>query len=253
MKFLDDNAVYVVGDVHACAESLYELVRQLLLQHIGKKRVVLYFVGDLIDRGPDFMGIYSLLSAFKDTPELCIGGICWGNHEEKFYRYLQHRKRELVGGPANPIKYYYSEEMINVLGDELLSGYFAGTKLTTWIDVPESQYIIIHGGILPLASLPPQEIQKCLKYDKHILRLRYVSPFGLMVRLGKETSNDKWWAEVYNGRFGTIIYGHQVFEEVISHKYAIGIDTGCVFGGQLSAIRLLSNSWYTINVNGEKR
>jgi diadenosine tetraphosphatase ApaH/serine/threonine PP2A family protein phosphatase len=91
-----------------------------------------------------------------------------------------------------------------------------------------------------MTELPPTSLMEANKHQKNVLRVRYVSPEGRMVPLGEENldQGDKWWADLYDGRFGTVIYGHQPYDEVAFSKHAIGIDTGCVFGGKLTALRL---------------
>jgi hypothetical protein len=52
-----------------------------------------------------------------------------------------------------------------------------------------------------------------------------------------ENESSSFWAEVYDGKFGTILFGHQPFfdEQPILFKKAVGLDLGCVFGGYLLA------------------
>ena len=55
--------------------------------------------------------------------------------------------------------------------------------------------------------------------------------------LGNEKPEDPFWAEVYDGRFGHVIFGHQPFMNGVQYfDHATGIDTGAVFGGTLTAL-----------------
>jgi diadenosine tetraphosphatase ApaH/serine/threonine PP2A family protein phosphatase len=68
---------------------------------------------------------------------------------------------------------------------------------------------------------------------------RYLNPEGQFVSLGHETPQDLFWAESYDGRYGRIVFGHQPFPDDPAPRrfpHAIGIDTGCVQGGRLSAL-----------------
>ena len=57
-----------------------------------------------------------------------------------------------------------------------------------------------------------------------------------MLELGKNQPGDPFWAEVYDGRFGHVIFGHEPLDEVMFCKHATGIDTSAVYGGKLTAL-----------------
>ena len=80
-----------------------------------------------------------------------------------------------------------------------------------------------------LENLSNREHQK-------LLRLRYLDLEGHFVAYGDETEDSIFWADLYDGNQGFIVYGHQHFQEARINKYAIGIDTGCVYGNKLSAV-----------------
>ena len=66
--------------------------------------------------------------------------------------------------------------------------------------------------------------------------MRYLDQRGNFVELGKEDESCSFWADVYGGGEGFVVYGHQHQKEVKISKYALGIDTGCVYGNVLSAV-----------------
>ena len=75
------------------------------------------------------------------------------------------------------------------------------------------------------------------KKDKQkILRLRYLDENYEFLTYGKEDEKSTFWADIYDGNQGFVIYGHQWFEEVYKNKFALGIDTGCVYGNKLTAV-----------------
>ena len=75
------------------------------------------------------------------------------------------------------------------------------------------------------------------KKDKQkILRLRYLDENYEYLTYGKEDEKSTFWADIYDGNQGFVVYGHQWFEEVYKNKFALGIDTGCVYGNKLTAI-----------------
>jgi diadenosine tetraphosphatase ApaH/serine/threonine PP2A family protein phosphatase len=71
-----------------------------------------------------------------------------------------------------------------------------------------------------------------------LLRLRYHDDDGHMIPLGDiDKSAHTFWADEYDGRFGHVFFGHEPFtgKEPKRFKHATGLDTGCVFGGSLTA------------------
>ena len=74
-------------------------------------------------------------------------------------------------------------------------------------------------------------------------RIRFVSPEGKILQLGHETPRDRYWATLYDGRLGTVYFGHQVFMQPgpVAFEHAIGLDLGAVHGGYLAAA-VLSDS-----------
>ena len=225
--------VYVVGDVHGCAAELTDLLAKITID-AGAVPIEIYMIGDLIDKGPHPVDVTKMvMSQFQDMTITSI----LGNHEEKYIRWLVRERESKANGGENPIQKHYDYTGLEPFWDFFRS-------LPTHIHLPRFNVLLVHAGIEPrMAMLPPQNIESCRRHEKNLLRTRYVNPRGNMVPLGEENTEagDRWWADVYDGRFGTVIYGHQAFPEVAFAKHAIGIDTGCVYGNKLTAIRLDEN------------
>jgi hypothetical protein len=66
--------------------------------------------------------------------------------------------------------------------------------------------------------------------------MRYLNKDGKPIPYKNFKDRHSFWSETYNGREGFIIFGHQPFKEPKIEEHAIGIDTGAVYGGSLSAI-----------------
>ena len=73
------------------------------------------------------------------------------------------------------------------------------------------------------------------KEKEQMIRLRYIDKNQRFVAYGEENHNSTFWADLYDGNQGFIVYGHQCFQEVNRSPHALGIDTGCVYGNKLSA------------------
>jgi serine/threonine protein phosphatase 1 len=224
---------YVIGDIHGCFAELSDLIVKICEDSWDtKSEVHLWFVGDLIDKGPNSEAV--LESVFLNRwPRLTVHAIL-GNHEEKAIRWLNAEARGKVTGVQNQIKNLWDYAS---LADykELME------EMPLWLSIPEHNILLVHGGIEPrMQELPPPTLMAANRHQKNILRTRYVSSDGRMIPLGEESleKGDKWWADLYDGRFGTIIYGHQPHDDIHYHPHAIGIDTGCVYGNKLTALRL---------------
>lgn len=222
--------VYVIGDVHGCIAELSDML-VAIMEDAGSEPIEIYLIGDLIDKGPSPDEVTKLvMSGYRDITIKSI----MGNHEEKFIRWQTHENRIAQEGGTNPVTRHYD---YNGLAPYL--EYFR--SLPVYIHLPDYNVLLVHAGIEPkMKTLPPVSIEMCRRYEKNILRTRFVNPEGKMIPLGEENleAGDRWWADVYDGRFGTVIYGHQAFSEVEFDKHAIGIDTGCAYGNKLTALRL---------------
>jgi len=240
---------YVIGDVHGCFAELSDLIVKICEDAWGDKGDIhLWFIGDLIDKGPKSEAV--LESVLLDQKPRIVKHSILGNHEEKMIRWCRAQARQESGGARNEIVDRWNFSAIRDYADLL-------STLPLYAYLPDYNVLLVHGGIEPkMTELPPVSLDKASKSQKNILRVRYVSPEGKMVSLGAEDleQGDKWWADLYDGRFGTAIYGHQPYEEVVYHPHAIGIDTGCVYGNKLTALRLSLDGKHTlIQVDAKKK
>lgn len=116
--------------------------------------------------------------------------------------------------------------------------------------VPSCNILVVHGGIPGNHHTLPESLSELdglsnnkLKPYKLLMRTRHVdAKTGHFVGLGHEQPNDPYWADIYDGRFGHIIFGHQPFVDGVKYfQHATGIDTGAVFGGTLTALVVNDN------------
>lgn len=234
-----------IGDVHGCIEELARLVCSLRLEK--HDRVV--FVGDLVDKGPESLQVLRyvecLLGQFPGS--VCVAG----NHEEKALRFSKRDEHERLRSildlkqepwtmDAKPEDWAFVESMPLV-----------------WSD-PTLNVRVVHGGVFPvLLQKHPDAWDAIEKHGKawhkgggklmdrarRMLRTRYVGgpdrpeqQRGEMISLGENVPSDPFWTETYTGP--TVIYGHEPYldGQVKVSPHAIGVDTGCVFGGKLTAL-----------------
>ena len=85
-------------------------------------------------------------------------------------------------------------------------------------------------------------------------KTRYLNSVGEFTVLKQESPEDLFWAEMYDGQWGHIYFGHQPFFQPEPKRFlhATGIDTGCVFGGWLSAVEISNEGVRHIAVPANK-
>jgi polynucleotide kinase-phosphatase len=221
----------VVGDVHGCMEELLALLGRLGWQaderpdggppgwraHHPEGRTAV-FLGDLVDRGPDSAGVLQLVMRMvADGAALCV----LGNHERKLLRTLRG-ERSRVGRNLG--------ETLRQLGGEP-PGTSARTAafldaLPDHLVLDRGQLVVAHAG---------------LREDLQGRQSKQVRDFALFGDVGEDTDEDGRpvrhdWADAYRGR-ATVAYGHTPVLEPVWVNRTICIDTGCVYGGRLTALR----------------
>lgn len=232
----------VISDLHGCVDELETMVDRLQLA--GDDHVV--FVGDLIDKGPDSIGVINLVQELQAG--VCKVTLLLGNHEEKFLRWLAHEENRVLSGKQNPMLDYTGrfEKLASTLNDQQLQ-FLRSARLWSPLaaTIKDTPVIVTHAGIKPgLLSLPPEDANRSSMSAKKwreaesLVRVRRIDADGKPVRLGEERPTDSFWANLYDGRFGIVIFGHEaeLRSDVSRFPFAIGIDLGCVYGGHLAAI-----------------
>jgi len=222
--------IVVISDVHGCIDELDELLKII---SYNKSKMRLIFVGDLVDRGPDSIGV---VRRVQELGAECV----LGNHEDKHIRWRKHENIKKVTGKPNPMnKISRDKRHIN---DQLTDDDIDWMRsFPIFIDLGCGLYVV-HGGCVPGIPFSEQRIS-------NLLRARYINEDGNPVSLTsdkKQPPNTEYWAKLWRGP-ESIIYGHNVNSEsgprIDTHETSIcfGIDTGCCFGGNLTAMIIHTN------------
>lgn len=218
----------IIGDVHGCFDELCELLEKLDykitrkadgffdVQNSPHRKVV--FVGDLVDRGKNSPDVLRLvMSMTRDEKALCVPG----NHDAKLYKYLSGRNVTVSHGLAETIEQLeketdeFKEDAAGFI-DSLVSHYV----------FDDGKLVIAHAGLKE--NLQGRGSGKVRDFALYGETTGETDEFGLPVRYN--------WAADYRGR-AMVVYGHVPTPEAEWVNNTICIDTGCVFGGKLTALR----------------
>lgn len=220
----------IIGDVHGCYRELHHLLLDLgytlpddpdsvnannVAAPSGRK---LIFVGDLVDRGENSMAAVKIVMAFAEAG--IARSVC-GNHDDKFLRWLKGNKVSVQHGLAGTIDAYNRE--LPDFGQRLFQ-FLSSLPLYLWL--AGGRLVVVHAGIQePMLGRIDREVRSfCLYGDT----ARGRDAAGLPIRYH--------WAARYQGET-TIVYGHTPVLTSAWVNNTLCIDTGCCFGGALTALR----------------
>jgi protein phosphatase len=203
----------IVGDVHGCHAELQELLAKLGYvdgRHPAGRRLV--FVGDYVDRGPATPEVLEFVMSLPDA--ICLPG----NHDAKLVRKLKGRNVQITHGLGETLAQLEGRptDAIRDFLDGLVShAVLDGGKL-----------VVAHAGMLErYQGRASGRVRDFALYGD---TTGETDEYGLPVRGN--------WAADYRGR-AAVVYGHTPVEEPQWLNNTINIDTGCVFGGALTALR----------------
>lgn len=189
----------IVGDVHGCPDELVHLLEQVRFD-TGDRLV---FVGDLVARGPDSLGV---LDVVHEKGALLVRG----NHEAKLLLAKQRGDLSIL----NPGHRKVAEELRP-----------RDWKLLEWapvsLDLPEHNLRVVHAGINPSKPWEKQD-------ERDLLHIRVVK---------NEYDEPVLWSELYFGPTH-LVFGHHAMAGLQLHAFSTGLDTGCVYGNRLTALVL---------------
>lgn len=215
----------IVGDVHGCHAELVDLLRTLGwdvdpdgtdARHPDGRTAV--FLGDLVDRGPATPAVLRLVMRMVESgAALCIPG----NHENKLKRALDGRNVTVSHGLAESL------EQIAAEPPELAA------DVRRFIDGLVSHAVLDGGALVVAHAGLPEALHNRASGAVRSFALYgdttgETDEFGLPVRYP--------WADDYRGE-AAVVYGHTPVPEAVWHNNTVCLDTGCVFGGALTALR----------------
>jgi protein phosphatase len=219
----------VIGDVHGCRRELETLLGQLgyelhrseqgrPIDAVHPDGRLAVFVGDLVDRGPDSPGVLRLVMGMVTAGNaLCVPG----NHENKLVRALRGRQVRVSHGLETTLAQLAeeSEEFRQQVVD-FCDG------LVSHLVLDEGRLVVAHAGLKE--EYHGRASARVRSFALYGDTTGETDEFGLPVRYP--------WANDYRGR-AMVLYGHTPNPEPEWVNNTMCLDTGCVFGGRLTALR----------------
>ncbi|WP_309399636.1 metallophosphoesterase [Cerasicoccus maritimus] len=209
--------IYAIGDVHGCSDELNEL---LTLLELGQHDMVV-FVGDLVNRGPNSREV---LRIARNLP----GCYCLlGNHELRLLKYRDSKDRSILKD--------YDWETIPKLGDE---DWRFMREFHLNLHFPGLNTVIVHGGFLPNIPWDDQEANVVTQIQV------YNKKTGSWGKRADISGGESWMKYWHGPPF--VVSGHTPRSKVVRTKWSICIDTGCAYGGHLTAFELTERKIYQV-------
>ena len=231
---LENNRKYehgpfdIIGDIHGCFDEVHKLLTKLgykistepegyyAVHHPEGRKVI--FLGDLVDRGPKIASVLKLvISMVESGVALCIPG----NHDTKLLRKLRGKNVRITHGLAESLAQLTEEppeftEQVATFIDKLVSHYV----------LDDGKLVVAHAGMKE--SLQGRDSGTVSSFAQYGETTGETDQFGLPIRYN--------WAAEYQGE-AIVVYGHTPVATPAWLNRTINIDTGCVFGGSLTALR----------------
>lgn len=228
-EFGDKEVHYdIIGDVHGCIEELCEALRQLnYITYYNISDITVYddideckviFVGDLVDRGPSSIAVIELVMRLVEAGTAhCV----LGNHDDKFLRAINRNKvqiSDILQATLDEYNQLPKERQIKI--KEFLE------SLPYYLVLDEGKLVVSHAGI------------KEEYIGKESKRIKDFCLYGDVDDTKTEDGYPirKNWARDYRGD-ALIVYGHTPNNNIVIENNTINIDTGCSFGGKLTALQ----------------
>jgi hypothetical protein len=199
---------FVIGDVHGCIDELDRLLERFALTR-GDEVVL---VGDLVNKGPDSVEVV------RRCIEIGAKAVL-GNHDDLLLRCVAARREDDDDEFPDGIR-----KIARKLADDELAWM---EDLPLLRALPAHDVLVTHAGLRP--GLRPERQDR-----SHLLTMRSIRADG---SASKRIDEGVPWASLWTGP-EHVLFGHDAVRGLQEWPYATGLDTGCVYGGRLTAVEL---------------
>jgi bis(5'-nucleosyl)-tetraphosphatase (symmetrical) len=261
-------ATYAIGDVQGCFDEL-----QRLLQKVSfGSRDRLWLVGDLVNRGPKSADVLRFVRGLGPRAVTVLG-----NHDLHLIAQFE--------GVEHARKADTLDDVLDAPDGAELSAWLRQQPLVH----TEGEYAMVHAGLLPQWTIERalelgKEVQRALQASNHreflqhmyggkpdkwddalggwdrlrvivnaMTRMRFCDRTGRMDVQGKGTKPAKGfqrWYEIWPKEKRTLVFGHWSQLGLVREPGVAGLDSGCVWGGALTALRLEDRTLYQVACPG---
>jgi bis(5'-nucleosyl)-tetraphosphatase (symmetrical) len=266
-------ATYAIGDVHGCFQELQNLLSRI---NYNSTSDTLWFVGDLVNRGPQSLETLRFIQGLPDTTIVLLG-----NHDLHFLA--------VANGYAKPSAHDTLDALLAAQDCKQLCDWLRRQKLFYHDSV--LGFIMVHAGIAPQwsrvqAATLAKEVERILVTDdykdflqnmygntpecwrddltawdrlrsitNYLTRIRFCDEQGTLdltskSKIGTQPAGFFPWFDIKTRKTkdDKILFGHwAALQGKVSTDRIYALDTGCVWGGKLSALRLEDESWFQVN------
>lgn len=211
--------VYAIGDIHGCDAQLANL-HAIIAEDLARRPIgsaVLLHIGDYVDRGADTAGVLTRLACGPEVDGTTVVNLL-GNHDETMLHALSGDRAAatdwlFAGGRAALESYGIDPDAPREFWPEAIPAEHLAFLRGLTLSHREGGYLFVHAGIRPGVALHEQT-------REDMLRIR--QPFLYTERdLG-----------------AVVVHGHTPVKAPVVRHNRIAIDTGAVFGGQLTCLVL---------------
>ena len=204
----------IVGDVHGCVDELSDLLSACA---IDDRADLVILVGDLVAKGPDSQGVVQL------ARERNIQAVL-GNHDAKVLTFapVAGSSPARSGGHGKDPKHH--ERVARTLRPE---DWRYLERLPLYLTLPGLETVVVHGGLVFGVPFDRQERDV-------VINMRSITPDGMP---SKRVEGGVPWASVWPGPTH-VVFGHDAVRGLQQHRFATGLDSGCVYGRSLTGLIL---------------
>ena len=214
--------VIAIGDVHGCIDELQELLRQCDY----RPGDLVVFLGDLVSKGPDSISVVQMARE--------IGAIgVRGNHDFEVIRWHQAIKNG-VDPPVVGSEHFHIASCLTKADMKWMY------NLPWYISSRELGALFVHAGFVSGIRLAKQN-------PRLMMNMRSILPDGTVT---SKFFNNWPWARLWDGP-QTVLFGHDADRGLQQYEHAIGLDTGCVYGGRLTACILPEKRLVSVSARRE--
>lgn len=226
---LDDRnkRIIIIGDIHGCYDELIKLLNQV---NYDCDNDIVVSVGDIMAKGPQSLEVLDFFVNNKNTFAVL------GNHDYAVLRWLNVIQNNIVPIPFGLKEGSEHQNLANNLNDKQIDFL---KNLPHVILIEKYNLIVLHAGLNPNIIL-----QYNNSFD--IMFTRNILENGKASEL---INNGTKWINLWNGP-QTVVFGHDATRGIQKTEYAIGLDTGCVYGKYLTCVIYPNNE--IISVPAEK-